>query len=129
MSYCTSFSWKGVKRVKGYDISGFWWKIEFWDFQTILDKNLDLHFVVRFLHFFWSGQKLLYISTISSINICEIGWIAKTLCEVKILTSKNQKKRQILYINRSRKTFVHDILRQLTVFVLIYFFKTKCVCS
>ena len=55
---------------------------------------------------FLAGVRNYYISAISPINISEIGQKAKKLWEVKILTYK---KRQILYINCSRKTFVRDI--------------------
>ena len=80
--------------------------------------------ILRFLDDFWpksrftlfgtlftlflAGVKNYYISAISPINIGQISQIAKKLWEVKILTSK---KRQILYINRSRKTFVREIFK------------------
>ena len=58
--------------------------------------------------------KTYHISAISPINIGQIGQIVKKLWEVKILTYK---KRQILYINRNRKTFVRDILVKIEGFI------------
>ena len=80
------------------------------------DENLNFEIFGRFLTksrftffgtpftLFLAGLKKYYISAISPINIGQIGQIAKKLWEVKILSYK------ILYINRSRKTFVHDML-------------------
>ena len=107
MGYFITFTTERVKMVKG--VRYFWIFVKFW----ILRFSDDFWPKFRFTLFgtlftlFLAGVKKYYIFAISSTNISKIGQIAKKVQEIKILTHK---KRQILYINCSRKTFVRDIL-------------------
>ena len=105
--YFTSFWSKMVKRVKG--VRYIWIFSKIWFLRFLDDFWQKSRFTLFGTPFtlFLAGVKKYYISAISPINIGQIGQIAKKLWEVKILTYK---KRQILYINRSRKTFVRDML-------------------
>jgi len=108
ITYFTSFLSKMVKRVKG--VRYIWIFSKIWILRFLDDFWPKSRFTLfgTLFTLFLAGPKKYYISAISPINIGQIGQIAKKLWEVKILTYK---KRQILYINRSRKTFVRDMLQ------------------
>ena len=115
MGYFITFTTKMVKRVKG--VRYFWIFVQFWILRFSDDFGPKSRFTLfgTFFTLFLAGVKKYHIFAISSTNISEIGQIAKKLQEVQILSYK---KRQILYINRSRKTFVRDIyiyLRQINM--------------
>jgi len=108
ITYFTCFLSKMVKRVKG--VRYIWILMKIWILRFLDDFWSKSRFTLfgTLFTLFLAGVKNYYISAISPINIDQIGQIAKKLWEVKILSYK---KRQILYINRSRKTFVRDIQR------------------
>ena len=103
MGYFITFT---TKRVKG--VRYFWIFVKFWILRFLDDFWPKFRFTLfgTLFTLFLAGVKKYYIFSISPINISEIGQIAKKVQEIKILSYK---KRQILYINRSRKTFVRDI--------------------